>query len=166
MACLPERASGDVAEWSMAHAWKVCIGETLSWVRIPPSPPQNGLRDAGAIFCGGYAFGSNPPGSEPKRSALRQTQRNRKMVNPTAPTASDRQFLQFRQCCSFQHRDLVAKPLENRKSPIISMIHDISIEFGNYTLAIRLQAKLYLLPGQLVSSDQCCVQRWRGRVRW
>ncbi len=30
---------GDVAEWSKAHAWKVCIGVTLSWVRIPPSPP-------------------------------------------------------------------------------------------------------------------------------
>ena len=30
---------GEVAEWSKAHAWKVCIGETLSWVRIPLSPP-------------------------------------------------------------------------------------------------------------------------------
>ncbi len=34
-----DRACGDVAEWSKAHAWKVCKGATLSWVRIPPSPP-------------------------------------------------------------------------------------------------------------------------------
>ncbi len=29
-----------MAEWLKAHAWKACIGETLSWVRIPFSPPQ------------------------------------------------------------------------------------------------------------------------------
>ena len=28
-----------MAEWSKAHAWKACKGETLSWVRIPFSPP-------------------------------------------------------------------------------------------------------------------------------
>ena len=31
---------GEVAEWLKAHAWKACIGETLSWVRIPFSPPK------------------------------------------------------------------------------------------------------------------------------
>ena len=30
---------GEVAEWLKAHAWKACKGETLSWVRIPFSPP-------------------------------------------------------------------------------------------------------------------------------
>ncbi len=30
---------GGVAERSKAHAWKVCIRETVSRVRIPPSPP-------------------------------------------------------------------------------------------------------------------------------
>jgi hypothetical protein len=29
-----------VAEWLKAHAWKACIRETVSWVRIPPSPPR------------------------------------------------------------------------------------------------------------------------------
>tara|TARA_S200000501_G_scaffold333504_1_gene336917 strand:- start:1217 stop:1369 length:153 start_codon:yes stop_codon:yes gene_type:complete len=29
-----------VAEWLKAHAWKACKGETLSWVRIPFSPPE------------------------------------------------------------------------------------------------------------------------------
>ena len=29
-----------MAEWLKAHAWKACKGETLSWVRIPFSPPQ------------------------------------------------------------------------------------------------------------------------------
>jgi hypothetical protein len=28
-----------MAEWLKAHAWKACIGETLSRVRIPLSPP-------------------------------------------------------------------------------------------------------------------------------
>ena len=30
---------GEVAEWSKAHAWKVCRRETVSRVRIPSSPP-------------------------------------------------------------------------------------------------------------------------------
>ena len=30
-----------MAEWLKAHAWKACIGETLSRVRIPVSPPFN-----------------------------------------------------------------------------------------------------------------------------
>ena len=30
---------GEMAEWFKAHAWNACIGETLSWVRIPLSPP-------------------------------------------------------------------------------------------------------------------------------
>ena len=33
------RAPGEVAEWSKAHAWKVCRRETVSRVRIPLSPP-------------------------------------------------------------------------------------------------------------------------------
>jgi hypothetical protein len=33
-----------VAERSKAHAWKVCIRETVSRVRIPPPPPDLCLR--------------------------------------------------------------------------------------------------------------------------
>ena len=29
-----------MAEWLKAHAWKACLGETLTWVRIPLSPPR------------------------------------------------------------------------------------------------------------------------------
>ena|GEM_PF-3438516 len=33
-----------MAEWLKAHAWKACLGETLTWVRIPLSPPyKSGL---------------------------------------------------------------------------------------------------------------------------
>jgi hypothetical protein len=32
-------AKGEVSEWLKEHAWKACVGETLPWVRIPPSPP-------------------------------------------------------------------------------------------------------------------------------
>ena len=31
---------GEMAEWFKAHAWKACKEETLSWVRIPFSPPS------------------------------------------------------------------------------------------------------------------------------
>src|SRR5262245_46536958 len=34
-----ERGAGEMAEWLKAHAWKACIRETVSWVRIPLSPP-------------------------------------------------------------------------------------------------------------------------------
>src|ERR1035437_3401570 len=38
----PARAqAGEMAEWLKAHAWKACLGETLTWVRIPLSPPVN-----------------------------------------------------------------------------------------------------------------------------
>ena len=30
---------GEVSEWLKEHAWKACLGETPTWVRIPPSPP-------------------------------------------------------------------------------------------------------------------------------
>ena len=32
-------SQGEMAEWLKAHAWKACLGETLTWVRIPLSPP-------------------------------------------------------------------------------------------------------------------------------
>jgi hypothetical protein len=34
------KVEGEVSEWLKEHAWKVCIVETLSRVRIPPSPPS------------------------------------------------------------------------------------------------------------------------------
>src|SRR5271157_409155 len=43
-ACEPQavafRPTGEMAEWLKAHAWKACLGETLTWVRIPLSPPE------------------------------------------------------------------------------------------------------------------------------
>ena len=32
------RKKGDLSEWLKEHAWKVCIRETVSRVRIPQSP--------------------------------------------------------------------------------------------------------------------------------
>ena len=31
---------GGVAEWLKAHAWKACLRETVTWVRIPLPPPE------------------------------------------------------------------------------------------------------------------------------
>src|SRR5690242_11449242 len=33
-----------MAEWLKAHAWKACIRETVSWVRIPLPPPAPDLN--------------------------------------------------------------------------------------------------------------------------
>src|SRR5919202_5926721 len=38
---LQAAARGGVAEWLKAHAWKVCIRETVSRVRIPLPPPSD-----------------------------------------------------------------------------------------------------------------------------
>jgi hypothetical protein len=35
---------GEVSEWLKEHAWKVCILERVSRVRIPPSPPSTKPR--------------------------------------------------------------------------------------------------------------------------
>lgn len=37
-------AAGGVAERLKAHAWKVCMRETVSRVRIPPPPPTSYFR--------------------------------------------------------------------------------------------------------------------------
>ncbi len=34
-------ALGGVAEWLKAHAWKACLRETVTWVRIPLPPPMS-----------------------------------------------------------------------------------------------------------------------------
>src|SRR5579864_784648 len=34
-----------MAEWLKAHAWKACLGETLTRVRIPLSPPYLRMSD-------------------------------------------------------------------------------------------------------------------------
>ncbi len=36
---------GDVSEWLKEHAWKVCIWETVSRVRISPSPQKSKRPD-------------------------------------------------------------------------------------------------------------------------
>src|ERR1700687_2654802 len=32
---------GEMAEWLKAHAWKACLLERVTWVRIPLSPPYS-----------------------------------------------------------------------------------------------------------------------------
>src|SRR5688572_11557315 len=34
----PTLTNGELSEWFKEHAWKACVGETPSWVRIPRSP--------------------------------------------------------------------------------------------------------------------------------
>src|SRR3546814_7775638 len=38
---LAPRSAGGMAEWLKAHAWKACLRETATWVRIPLPPPAS-----------------------------------------------------------------------------------------------------------------------------
>ena len=40
---------GEMAEWLKAHAWKACLEETLTWVRIPLSPPSGRAENSWTI---------------------------------------------------------------------------------------------------------------------
>jgi hypothetical protein len=55
--------NGEMSEWLKEHAWKACIRETVSRVRIPLSPPdQHGpFGHMGAVDSGdiGNTFGPN-----------------------------------------------------------------------------------------------------------
>ena len=44
------RKHGEMAEWLKAHAWKACLGETLTWVRIPLSPPDSYLQNTQYLY--------------------------------------------------------------------------------------------------------------------
>jgi hypothetical protein len=46
------RRYGGVAEWLKAHAWKACLRETVTWVRIPPPPPRS-ATPCGSAFSAG-----------------------------------------------------------------------------------------------------------------
>src|SRR5262245_9575095 len=48
-----------MSEWSIEHAWKACVGETLPWVRIPLSPPP--LARARSGGAGRLAVVIEPP---------------------------------------------------------------------------------------------------------
>src|SRR5690606_27924045 len=51
------RRAGEMAEWLKAHAWNACRRATVSWVRIPLSPPSfvahAPRRSAGATLAPG-----------------------------------------------------------------------------------------------------------------
>src|SRR5258708_4892016 len=36
---IASQGAGEMAEWRKAHAWKACLLERVTWVRIPLSPP-------------------------------------------------------------------------------------------------------------------------------
>ena len=46
--------NGQVAEWSIAHAWKACVRESVPRVRIPLCPPPGPPLDARSAGAGKY----------------------------------------------------------------------------------------------------------------
>ena len=78
-------ALGEVSEWLKEHAWKACIGLSLSRVRIPPSPPllRSPVERLG-FFVSGYCSvirvvrqGENPRGFESSVARQRRSLRRR-----------------------------------------------------------------------------------------
>ncbi len=65
------RKRGGVAEWLKAHAWKVCIRETVSRVRIPLPPPVN-VQISQPIQSGLYPGASCRPRPAPSAAAARR----------------------------------------------------------------------------------------------
>ena len=49
--------AGEMAEWLKAHAWKACLLERVTWVRIPLSPPDSKALPASQITKNHTAFG-------------------------------------------------------------------------------------------------------------
>ena len=41
---------GEVSEWLKVHAWKACVGESLPWVQIPPSPLKTYTRQKNETY--------------------------------------------------------------------------------------------------------------------
>ena len=74
-----------MSEWLKEHAWKACIGISLSRVRIPPSPPllSSPVERLG-FFVSGYCTvirvvrqGENPRGFESSAARQRRSLRRR-----------------------------------------------------------------------------------------
>src|SRR5215211_3981988 len=63
----PASPCGGMAEWLKAHAWKACIRETVSWVRIPLPPPPHSRP----TFSAGIRTHSNPTNHGPSREKPR-----------------------------------------------------------------------------------------------
>ena len=83
--------SGEMAEWLKAHAWKACLGETLTWVRIPLSPPEilksevPRLAGLARDFVCGRPQRSRPQNRSSSNPALfgRKSQNRKERAHPT-----------------------------------------------------------------------------------
>lgn len=71
---LSPRPWGEVAEWLKAHAWNACIGETLSRVRIPLSPPLSQGKIPGRF---------SPPASLGNHATIRHARRRETVSSAT-----------------------------------------------------------------------------------
>ena len=75
-------ARGEVAEWLKAHAWKVCLRETVTRVRIPLSPPA--LSSHASSLRSRLRRGGRKPG--PQSRLLASSSNFRSHSPPCCPT--------------------------------------------------------------------------------
>ena len=115
----PPSRRGGVAEWLKAHAWKVCIGETLSRVRIPLPPPYSSSRPFTRVLFSGALplkttnissglFASIRPNPAPRLGKGL----GKKLDAAQACTGSVQSALKWR-CVSRKLRALAAHPLHS-----------------------------------------------------
>jgi integrase len=71
-----------MAEWLKAHAWKACIRETVSWVRIPLPPPD--IVDDGQDAGGAFVFPGGKRGQPLSNMAFLMLLRRMKRADLTA----------------------------------------------------------------------------------
>src|SRR5882762_2348039 len=79
---IASHGAGEMAEWLKAHAWKACLLERVTWVRIPLSPPY-------------FLLSLQTPGCEPRGQQGNKVPRpgtseqQRTIINYTQITARD-----------------------------------------------------------------------------
>jgi hypothetical protein len=91
MRCVAQRRGG-MAEWLKALAWKACIRETVSWVRIPLPPPEPLFAAVRASPIGIFAVNG--------RRRLSETETPQRAANDLAPPRNaDRQAFRSEAIC-------------------------------------------------------------------
>src|SRR6266849_9781271 len=82
-----------MAEWLKAHAWKACLGETLTWVRIPLSPPHllyslRHLDIRGPCVHGRSSDAFSRPSASSQRCEIRSSERRASASGSTSSCQS------------------------------------------------------------------------------
>ena len=97
-----------MAEWLKAHAWKACLGEILTRVRIPPCPPD--IVNNQAIYQRSFA---------PKGKTPRTTKPAKRLRLSLISTVTNRGTMRFSTFEGGLKKETLVKFLKNPKGRIV-----------------------------------------------